>query len=103
MLSVREDIPSNLVEAEAKPIECFYVELNLRNGKWLLICSYSPNKNNIGSHFKELSDYLDSHTSTYEKVLILCDFNVEVNEKKNEKFLTSLVKQPACYQNPSHA
>ena len=32
-LFVKEDIPSNLVEAEAKPIEGFYAELNLRNDK----------------------------------------------------------------------
>ena len=37
MLFVREDIPSNLVEAETKPIEDFYIELNLRNYNWLLI------------------------------------------------------------------
>ena len=33
MLFVSEDIPSNLVEAEAKPIKCFSIELNLRNDK----------------------------------------------------------------------
>ena len=42
MLFVREDIPSNLVEPEAKPIEGFYRELNLRNNKCLLNCSYNP-------------------------------------------------------------
>ena len=67
MLFVREDIPSNLVEAEPKPIEGFYIELNLRNGKWLLNCSYNPHKNNIGNHLKALSDLLDSHSPTYEK------------------------------------
>ena len=35
MLFVREDISSNLIEAEAKPIEGCYIELNLRNDKWL--------------------------------------------------------------------
>ena len=44
MLFVREDIPSNLIEAEAKPIEGFYVELNLRNDNWLLNCSYNLTK-----------------------------------------------------------
>ena len=39
MLFVREDIPSNLAEAEVKPIEGFCRELNLHNGKWLLNCS----------------------------------------------------------------
>ena len=32
-LYVREDIPSNLLEVETKPIEGFYVEINLHNDK----------------------------------------------------------------------
>ena len=36
---VREDIPSNLVEVQAKPIEGFYIEFNLCNDRWLLNCS----------------------------------------------------------------
>ena len=65
MLFVRKDICSNLVEPDEKPIEDFYGELNLRNDKWLLNCSYNPHKNNIGNHLKALSDFLDSHSSTY--------------------------------------
>ena len=38
-LFVREDIPSNLIETEATLIECFYIEVNLCNDKWLLNCS----------------------------------------------------------------
>ena len=49
ILFVREDIPWNLVEAEEKPSEGFYTELNLRNGKWLLNCSHNPHKNDIGT------------------------------------------------------
>ena len=82
-------VPSNLVEAEAKPIEAFYLELNLRNDKWLLNCSYNPHENNIGNHFKELSDFLDSHSSAYEKVLILGDFNVESNDQIVRTFCDS--------------
>ena len=107
MLFVREDIPSNLIEAEAKPIEGFYIELNLRNDKWLLNCFYNRHKNNIGNHFKALSDFLDSHSSTYEKALILGDFNVEVDSQNMKTFcdsysLTSLIKLLTCYKNPSH-
>ena len=83
------------------------VELNLRNDKRLLNCSYNRRKNNIGNHLKALSDFLDSHSSTYEKVLILGDFNVEVDDQNMKTFcdsysLTSLIKQPTCYENPSH-
>ena len=107
-LILREDIPSNLVEAEAKPIEGFYIELNLRNDKWLLNCSYNPRKNSTENHLKALSDFLDSHSSTSEKVLILGDFNVEFDDQNMKTFcdsysLTSLIKQPACYKNRSHS
>ena len=77
MLFVREDIPSNIVEAEAKQIEGFYIKFTLRNDKWLLNCSYNPHNNNIGDHLKALSDFLDSHPSTYQKVLTLREFMVE--------------------------
>ena len=50
MLFVRDDIPSNLLTIEEKPIHSFYVELNLRNSKWLVNCSYNPHKNSIGNH-----------------------------------------------------
>ena len=97
MLLVREDISSNLVEAEAKPIKGFYTELNIRKDKWLLNCSYNPHKNNSGNHLKALSDFLDSHSATYEKILILGNFNVEADDQNMKTFcdsysLTSLIK-----------
>ena len=54
-----------------------------------------------------LSDFLDSHSSTYEKVLILGDFNVEVDDQNMKTFsdsysLISLIKQPTCYKKRSH-
>ena len=66
----------------------------------------SPQKN-VGNHLKSLSDFLDSHSSTYEKILILGDFNVEADDQNMKTFcdsysLTSLIKQPTCYKNPSH-
>ena len=107
MLSVREDIPSTLVEAETRPVEGFYIELNLRNDKWLLNCSYNPHKNNVENYLKMLSYFLDSHSSTNEKVLILGDFNVEADDQNMKTFcdsfsLASLIKQPTCYKIPSH-
>ena len=105
-LFVKEDIPSNLVEVEAKPIEGFYAELNLRNDKWLLNCSFSHHKNNIGNYLKALSDVLEAHSSIYIEKLILGDFNVEVDDQNIKTFcdnysLTSLIKPPKCYKNPS--
>ena len=56
MLYVREDIPSNLLATDEKNhIESFYVELNLRNEKWLINCSYNPNKTMTCNHLEALS------------------------------------------------
>ena len=42
MLFFRNDNPAKVVSTDDRPIESFYVELNFRNKKWLLNCSYSP-------------------------------------------------------------
>ena len=70
LLYVREDIPTNLTEVETKPIEGFYVEINLRNDKWLMNCSYNPHKNMIGNHLRTLSEKLDIK-STYIMTILL--------------------------------
>ena len=100
MLYVREDIPSNLLATDEKNhIESFYVELNLCNEKWLINCSYNPNKTMICNHLDAVSTYVDLHSTTYEKILIWGDFNVGIEEQYMKAFcdnynLTSLIKQP---------
>ena len=44
MLYVREEIPVNNLAMENVPLEGPYIEVNLRNTKWKLNCSYSQNK-----------------------------------------------------------
>ena len=105
MLFVREDILSNLLTSEEKPIESFYVELNLRNSKWLVNCSYNPQRNNISAHLDRLTKSIDAFSSNYDKLLLLGDFNVGIDEIHMKSFcenydLKSLIKQPTCYKNP---
>ena len=107
MLFVREDIPSDLLTIEEKPIESFYVELNLRNSKWLANCSYNPRKNSTGSHLDRISESLDLLSSDYEKMIFLGDFNVTDDEHHMKSFcenygLNNLIRQPTCYKNPSN-
>ena len=108
MLYVKEDIPSNLLATDEKNhIESFYVEVNLRNEKWLINCSYNPNKTMICNHLDALNTYLDLHSATFEQILILGDFNVGIDEQHMKAFcdnynLTSLIKQPTCYKNLSN-
>ena len=63
LLYVREDIPLNLITVDISPIESFYVELNLRNNKWLINCSYNPHKSLIGNHLDAVSQTLDLHST----------------------------------------
>ena len=44
MLFVREDIPVKLIASETPPVEGLYLEVKLRKQKWLISCSYNPNK-----------------------------------------------------------
>ena len=86
MLYLREDIPSNLLKVEFLPIEGFCVELKLQSENWLINCSYNPNRNAIGNHLKALSDFLGFHSSSYNNIIILGDFNVGVEEPHMKTF-----------------
>ena len=86
MLFLREDIPSKLLKIEEKPKESLYVELNLRNSKWLVNCSYNPHKNSIGNHLNRISESLDLLSSDYEKMILLEDFNVTDDEHQMKSF-----------------
>ena len=106
-LYVREDIPTNLTEVKTKPIEDFYVKINLRNDKWLINCWYNPHKNVIGNHLLAISEKLDLYSTSYDNFIILDDFNIEMEEQQIKDFcdnysLKSLIRQPTCYKNPSN-
>ena len=90
MLYIREDIPSRLIERKVRNnVEYFFVEINLREKKWLLCCSYNPHKNSISNYVDVLRRELDIHPSNYENFLLLGDFNAEI-------------KKPTCFKNPDN-
>ena len=49
-------------------------------------CSYKPHKNMIGNHLQVLSENLDLHSPTYEKFIILGNFNVEMGDPQTKSF-----------------
>ena len=82
----------------------FFVEINLKKKKWLLSCSYNPNRENIENHLETLSKSLALYSSSYESLIIVGDFNVCVEEIGVSGFcdtfgLKSLVKDATCYKN----
>ena len=68
--------------------------------------SYNPHKAEIGNHLAALTSFLNVNSTKYEKILILGDFNIEINDPKMQTFCEmynfnkSLIKQPTCYKNP---
>ena len=107
MLYVRADIPSKLLSTELLPMEGFYVEINLQKKKWLLCCSYNPNKNTIKSHIEILHKGLALYSSKYENFIVLGDFNVDMDNSYMTVFcytydLNCLIKEPTCYKNPEN-
>ena len=75
MLFIRKDIPVKLLSLESKSIESLYIELNIRKKKWLLSCSYNPNKNTIMNHLDALKRKLDLYSTQYEHLILLEEFN----------------------------
>ena len=80
MLFVREDIPSKLLSVENFPREAFFVEINLMKKKWLLSCSYNPNRESIENYLETLSKSLALYSSSYENLITVGDFNVCVDK-----------------------
>ena len=106
MLFVRDDIPFKLLSLENKPMEGFYVEINLRRTKWLLCCSYNPSRSNIDFHLEHLNRNLALYSSRYENFMVIGDFNVEANNSAMSIFcdtynLKNLIKELTCCKNPS--
>ena len=105
MLYVREDIPAKLLTHDFPCAESFFVEINLYKKKWPRNCSYNPHKNNIESHLDIISISLDTHSTKYENIVLLGDFNACVDDKALQTFckfysLNSPIKQPTCLNNP---
>ena len=87
MLYVTKYILSSLLARDEKNhLENFYVKLNLSNEKWLISYSYNPNKSMSCNHLDALRTFLDLHSTTCEKILILGDFNVGIEEQNSNFF-----------------
>ena len=105
---VRDDIPSKQIKLkfiENEAFEGFFVKINLEKKKWLLCCSYNPDKIKILSHLHVISKALDDLSKKYDNFIFLGDFNNEPGEKNMSNFLNTyhlknIVKQKTCFKNP---
>ena len=82
MIFVSEDIPSKLVSKHTLPddIEGMFIEISLRKTKWIILGTYHPPNQRDDYFFKAVCNPLDQYLKTYEKFLLLGDFNAEDTE-----------------------
>ena len=111
MIFPREDLPCHELKSHKLPIdvECTFLELRIRQSKWLVVAGYNPHKEKISYFLKNVGSELDKYLSKYENILLLGDWNSAVTEKEMKDFceiynLENLIKEPTCFKsatNPS--
>ena len=81
LLFVKEDIHCKTIKTGCDAnFEVFFVEINLKEKKWLLCCSYNPHKSNRANHLKSSCKTLEKLNTTYDNLILLGDLNVEPEE-----------------------
>ena len=108
---VRSDIPCKPLSKHdfADGIEGIFVEISFRKSKWLLLGTYHPPSQNDNFYFNSIGQGIDVYTKSYDKFLLIGDFNAEEGEAVMENFmelydLGNLVKEKTCFksvENPS--
>ena len=83
------------------------MKLTSKKQKWLISCSYNPHLKSIDEHLEKLQISIDSLSSKYENLLLLGDFNCEINKSGMQDFCNSLslkdlIKVPTCFKNPEN-
>ena len=91
LLNVREDIACKILNeyTPEKPIQNFFVEINLRPTKWLLSCSYNRRTNLIADIVHCIGRGIDFYSSKYDNFIALGDFNTEASNSILEQFCAS--------------
>ena len=103
---IRDDLPC--IESKSPSnIEGIFIELRIRNSKWLIMGGYNPHKESISNFLSHVSKELDKFLTFYENLILLGDFNSPMSEKEMKEFcgmygLVNLIKGPTCYKNASN-
>ena len=73
LLCIKQDIPSKLLInlKISENLEGVFVDPNFRRKKWLVFCSYNPQKLNITKHLDVIGKNLDLYSSRCENYLLL--------------------------------
>ena len=83
MIYIRENLPAKVLNNKElnNDIEGIFVELSLKNNKWLLFGTYHPPSQNSSHYFSEVTKALDFYKSNFESFILIGDFNKEDSDK----------------------
>ena len=101
-------ICKRLKNFETNPSEWICSDITISKKKWLCFSIYRPPFNeNLEIFFEELKNSLSRTSESYEHVIIMGDFNIDVTNRgvefdKLDKFydlfnLTNLITSPTCF------
>ena len=92
MVFVKSHIPSRRLDDFKIPsnIEIILFEINLRKKKWLVVSIHNIPTQKNKYFLWYLKNLLKFYWTRYEKVIILCDFNVEAENKVMKDFLLEI-------------
>ena len=67
LLYVRNNINAVLLANHVFPkdIEAFFTEIKVNICKWLVCCSYNPNRINVSTHLEKIGKALDIYSKDY--------------------------------------
>ena len=106
LLYVRNNINAILLTDHVFPndIEALFTETKVNTCKWLVCCSYNPNRINVSTHLEQIKKALDMYSKKYENILLMGDYNVDVKEANmkvfcNQHKFKALNEEPNCFKN----
>ena len=84
-------------------IELILLEFTVKNQRWLCVGIYRPPSQNEKYFIDHLSKTLGQLSCQYDKTMLIGDFNLTINNKSLENFMTTfdqecLIKKPTCFQ-----
>ena len=111
LLYIRDDIPCKQIKSYALPgdIECIFVEIKLRNKKYIIVGGggYNPHRDSTSYFLSHIGKALEELLDNYDNIILLGDFNSSQEEQCMNDFcetynLENLIKEPTCFKNPNN-
>ena len=72
------------------------IEVSIKSKKWLLCCTYNPNKYLTENHLRQLQKQLEASSERSDHFLIMGDFNADVSNPSVTSFCTLFKLKRHC-------